>query len=243
MPFARRAKNAGIAEEKKKKAAEREGQKAQAEKESADKQAKQAEIDKKREENVAKKEKKRDQSSKYSKKDIMELKGVFDTYDKDKNGQLQIGELKSKMEENKRNAAPREGMKSTLAQRQAAAGISIVDMIEASFSTMDLDGDGSVTFEVGEHLRILAAAEPRPCPHPLARLPPLLVYTLCTHTQLQPSQELLKIMYPNASKDEFKTMLSWVHKEPEPEPVVDTSLSDEAKEEIKGDAHQMLIRC
>ena len=36
--------------------------------------------------------------------------------------------------------------------------------------------------------------------------------------------------------------LRWVHKEPEPEPEVDTSLSDEAKEEIKGGAHPMRIR-
>ena len=153
---ARKEKNAQIAAEKKAKAAgrEEEGKAKAAEEEAKKKEA--AEIDKKRGANVKGKEAARKGaaedakdakaggSSKYSKRDVFQLKAVFDEYDNDKSGSIALQEFMFVLK--KKKTQPRPGEKSDLATRQAAQGVSILDLSENVFHEMDTDGDGEVTF-------------------------------------------------------------------------------------------------
>jgi hypothetical protein len=80
-------------------------------------------------------------------------------------------------------SAPRPGEKSTLAQRKAQEGVSILDLSEGIFTEMDVDGDGEVTFaellklmfkfarpEEIETMLSWVAPEPEPEPEPKAEL-------------------------------------------------------------------------
>lgn len=161
---AKRAANIKAKEEKKKaevdaikakkleKQAEREKSTAEGkQKEEADAKAKE-ELEKKREANIASKDKsravknaqKKGGSSKYSKKDVYELQAVFNEYDKDGSGKVTMTEFGDALKNKKNKNAPRPGEKSTLAQRQANEGISILDLSESVFHEMDTDGDGEV---------------------------------------------------------------------------------------------------
>lgn len=198
----RKKKNAEIAESKKGKAAEREAERSAKEKEAAEAEAKKAELEKKRNGNIENKTKSREErvadskkqaqadrerareaaknkgSSKYSKKDVYELKAVFDEYDKDRSGKVTLEEFMANLKKKKEEKAPRPGEKSTLAQRQANEGISILDLAEGTFHEMDKDGDGEVTFREllklfyrfateGEIETMLTwVAEPEPEPEP-----------------------------------------------------------------------------
>lgn len=73
-------------------------------------------------------------SSKYSKKDVFELKAVFDEYDKDRSGRISVDEFSSSLKAKKAASAPRPGEKSTLAQRKAQEGVSIIDLSEGIFT-------------------------------------------------------------------------------------------------------------
>lgn len=87
------------------------------------------------------------------------------------------------MRQKKAANAPRPGERSTLAQRQAQEGTSILDLSEGVFHEMDTDGDGDVTF--AELLKLMfkfatpaeidvmlswVAPEPEPEPEPKAEL-------------------------------------------------------------------------
>ena len=85
-------------------------------------------------------------SSKYSKKDVLELKKVFDEYDNDGSGSITLSEFTKTLRDKKKSSAPKPGQKSTLADRQAAAGISLADLGEGVFHEMDADGNGDVSF-------------------------------------------------------------------------------------------------
>ena len=110
--------------------------------------------DKKREANVKAREEgrggkggKEGGSSKYSKKDVIELKKVFDEYDKDGSGAITLSEFTKTLKEKKDKKNPKAGEKSTLADRQAAQGISLADLGEGVFHEMDADGNGDVSFK------------------------------------------------------------------------------------------------
>jgi len=180
----RRKKNAEVKASKEAKAGERSKEKEAADKAAAEEAAKKEEINKKREENIAKKQGgKAKNSSKYSKKDVFELKAVFDEYDKDRSGRISVDEFASFLKAKKAASAPRPGEKSTLAQRKAQEGVSILDLSEGIFTEMDVDGDGEVTFaellklmfkfarpEEIETMLSWVAPEPEPEPEPKAEL-------------------------------------------------------------------------
>lgn len=160
------------------------------------------------------------QGSKYSKTDVQNLKKVFDSYDKDGSGKISLQEFKDELAVNKKKHAcsgfnpfwhrlteraanpvvrsifarrrgPQAGTKSTLAERKADEGTSILELSEGVFDVMDKvsappvtrfgltpdspghahmqDGDGEVRFE-----------------------------------------ELLAMMYNLATATEMETMMSWV---------------------------------
>jgi len=106
-----------------------------------------AKEEKRREQEAACAGKEKKAQSKYSRKDVLELKAVFDEYDKDGSGQLDLAEFTKSLKEKKDKAKPRPGQKSTLAERNASQGISIADLSENTFHAMDTDGNGEVTFE------------------------------------------------------------------------------------------------
>jgi len=120
----------------------------------AEEQAKKDALAKKREENIANKEKgrqvkaaqKKGGASKYSKKDVFELHAVFREYDADGSGKVSLEEFSKSLKNKKAANAPRPGEKSTLEQRRAQEGLSILDLSESVFHEMDVDGDGDVTF-------------------------------------------------------------------------------------------------
>jgi len=151
------AKAKEVAEIKANKAKKKEERDNQAKAEAEEKAAaanKQKEIDDKRAANIATKEgnraptgKAKAGKSKYSKKDVERLKKVFDDYDKDGSGKVSLEEFASQARKKKDDAAPRPGEKSTLQQRKAQEGVSIVDLSESVFHEMDADGSGEVTFE------------------------------------------------------------------------------------------------
>ena len=78
--------------------------------------------------------------------DVKDLKKVFDEYDKDGSGNISLSEFTQSLKEKKAKSQPSAGVKSTLAQRKAAEGISIFDLSEGVFHEMDEDGSGDVTF-------------------------------------------------------------------------------------------------
>jgi len=179
----RKAKNEEIKAKKAEMQGQRDKAKASGDEEAAAAKKKQDEVNAKREANIKDRESKRNQNqkSKYSKSDVMLLKNIFDEYDKDNSGHISVEEFQNALRNKKRG--PRPGEKSTLAERQAAQGISILDISESVFTEMDKDGDGQVTFE--EMLKItfrLASPneigimlkwvekEPEPEPEPKATL-------------------------------------------------------------------------
>jgi len=179
----RKAKNEEIKAKKAEMQRQRDKAKASGDEEAAAAKKKQDEVNAKREANIKDRESKRNQNqkSKYSKSDVMLLKNIFDEYDKDNSGHISVEEFQNALRNKKRG--PRPGEKSTLAERQAAQGISILDISESVFTEMDKDGDGQVTFE--EMLKItfrLASPneigimlkwvekEPEPEPEPKATL-------------------------------------------------------------------------
>jgi len=193
----RKAKNAEIMAKKKEAAAKREDdKKGAAEAEETEKQKKE-ELEAKRNANIngkadarasknddrAKAKAAREAKSKYSKKDVFELKKVFDQYDKDGSGKVTLDEFGQAIKSHQQKNAPRPGEKSTLEQRQAQKGLSILDLSESVFHEMDTDGDGDVTF--AELLKLMfkfarpdeletmmswVAPEPEPEPEPKPEL-------------------------------------------------------------------------
>ena len=182
----RRAKNDEIKDQKQKKQAEREKEKAEAEKKEAEAKASKEKLDEKRAANIKDKEQSRNakgQKSKYAKKEILELKLVFDEYDKDRSGKVSLEEFTKRLKDKKSSAGPRPGEKSTLQERNATKGIGLEDLSEGAFREMDRDGDGEVEFK--ELLKLMyrlatdneiaimlewVAPEPEPEPEPKAEL-------------------------------------------------------------------------
>ena len=74
-----------------------------------------------------------------------------DEYDKDNSGHISVEEFQNALRNKKRG--PRPGEKSTLAERQAAQGISILDISESVFTEMDKDGDGQVRDHARPHVQ------------------------------------------------------------------------------------------
>ena len=145
----------------------------------------------KREENIKKKEEERAEkaaadagkpkkaSSKYSKADVLQLHSVFKDYDKDNSGKISLEEFTALLKKKKEESKPKPGQKSTLDERKASEGVSILDLSEGAFHEMDTDGDGGVTFlEIlklvfhkaskaeFETMQSWVAAEPEPEPEP-----------------------------------------------------------------------------
>ena len=79
--------------------------------------------------------------------DVEMLKKSFDEYDKDKSGSISLAEFKLELQNKKNASAGRPGMQTTLAQRQAAAGVSLLDLSDGVFSEMDTNADGDVSFK------------------------------------------------------------------------------------------------
>jgi len=196
----RKATNEEIKQQKAAKQKERDEAKAKADQEQADAAAKKAAIEEKRAKNVADKEASRSKTdsggggsgkkqahakgaSKYSKKDVLELKKVFDEYDKDGSGRISLAEFTASLKLKREMAAPKPGEKSSLDQRNAAKGISLVDLSEGVFHEMDEDGDGEVGFaellklfyryarpDEIEAMMSYVAPEPEPEPEPKPEL-------------------------------------------------------------------------
>jgi len=196
----RKAKNQEIAERKRAMADGRAADKSAKESAEEEQAKKRAETEAKRAENIKAKEEGRKKaappsnvkSSKYSKKDVLELKSVFDEYDKDGDGKIELSEFTKALKDKKAANAPRPGQKSTLAERRSAEGISIADLSEQTFHEMDTDGNGEVTFD-----------------------------------------ELCKLFFKYASKEELKVMMTYVAKAPEPEPEPEPTLGEDAIQQIK----------
>lgn len=102
-----------------------------------------------------------------SKKEILDLKKVFDDYDKDESGAISQQEWVQVMKERKQKAAPRPGQKSTLEERQQNEGISLMDVAGSAFGEMDVDGDGNVIFPSPPHAScahaLTCAIKAHPC--------------------------------------------------------------------------------
>ena len=60
---------------------------------------------------------------------------------------MTLDEFGQAIKSHQQKNAPRPGEKSTLEQRQAQKGLSILDLSESVFHEMDTDGDGDVTFK------------------------------------------------------------------------------------------------
>ena len=121
--------------------------------------------------------------SKYSKSDVIDLKKVFDQYDRDKSGAITLTEFSTELGRKKEASGPRAGEKSSREQRAAKEGISIFDLAESTFHEMDVDGNGEVSFR--EMLKLMfknaradeldlmmswVAPEPEPEPEPKQEL-------------------------------------------------------------------------
>jgi len=157
---AKKEQNAQIAAGKKAKAAEREAANKQQQQQESAKAAQQAEAGKQRDAKVATREqqkkeeqeartkarKAKEASSKYSKKDVLDLKKVFDDYDADRSGKVSLDEWTRGLENKKKKNAIPAGQRSTLEQRKAQEGTSILDISESVFHEVDKDGDGDITF-------------------------------------------------------------------------------------------------
>jgi len=90
--------------------------------------------------------KKTTSSSTVHEKEVKDLKAIFDGYDTSGDGKVSLGEFTAGLKKQRELNAPKPGQKSTLEQRQATKGISIVDLGDQVFNEMDTDGDGEVTF-------------------------------------------------------------------------------------------------
>ena len=77
---------------------------------------------------------------------MLQLHSVFKDYDKDGSGKISLEEFTAHLKKKKEESKPKPGQKSTLEERKASEGISILDLSEGAFHEMDTDGDGSVTF-------------------------------------------------------------------------------------------------
>ena len=90
---------------------------------------------------------------KYAKTDILTLKKVFDDYDRDGGGEIDIFEFKEALKKRQEKLVSYDGRTKTRAERKAAEGVSLLEVMEPLFEAMDRDGDGSATF--GELLHVL----------------------------------------------------------------------------------------
>jgi Ca2+-binding EF-hand superfamily protein len=106
-------------------------------------------------------------SSKYAKADVLLLKKVFDDYDKDGEGSIDIDELKQSLRQQKLDQQRRARLGSQHDRKQTT-GVHLVDLVESLFHEMDRDHSGYVSFS-----------------------------------------EMLQTMYPLATDEELKRMLSW----------------------------------
>lgn len=141
-------------------------------------------------------------SSKYPKSEVMMLKEIFDTYDADGSGSIELSELKKVLKKQKSDASHFDGRKMTLAERQAAngrfngqaadsKGVFLLQFADSLFNVLDANGDGQVVF-----------------------------------------RELLRLMYPLASEAEFETMLRWTQPEATVVPLEEFELDVEQEREI-----------
>ena len=79
-------------------------------------------------------------------KQTMALKKVFDDYDQDKCGSIDIHEFRSTLVKRQERLVAYNGVKKSLAERKAGEGVQLVDVLEPLFEAMDRDGDSAVTF-------------------------------------------------------------------------------------------------
>ena len=134
----------------------------------SEKDAKRAAATEKRESALRSKAKVRhDGASKYAKADVLLLKKVFDDYDKDGGGSIEIVELKQSLRQQKLDQQRRARLGSQHDRKQTT-GVHLVDLVESLFHEMDRDHSGYVSFS-----------------------------------------EMLQTMYPLATTEELKRMLSW----------------------------------
>jgi len=155
----RKAKNQEIMETKKQKQCERDKVKAAEQEKNSAAEKKKAAVEEKRKKSVDGIEAVRKANdggakkggTKYSRKEVMQLKAIFDQYDKDRSGSITQKEFSEGLKSSKKQV--RAGEKPTHADLQAASGSSILDMSDSVFIEMDRDGDGSVT--MGELMRLM----------------------------------------------------------------------------------------
>jgi hypothetical protein len=127
------------------------------------------------------------------------------------------------------------GQRSTLEQRKAQEGTSILDISESVFHEVDKDGDGDVRDALRAHT---AATRPcarhggcgRLCEGACTQAAELRV---CVGRAQITFRELLKLMFSFATPEEIATMLSWVAPDPEPEPPPKPTLSPANLNQIK----------
>lgn len=173
------------------------------------------ELEQKRAENIKKREagkgapaapKAKEKGTKYTKTEVKQLKSIFDEYDKDKMGSINLIEFKEAIRKQgdaqarqeayekaqKRGGGKNGAVVAIIPTDQKSGGSSIREQFEGLFSQMDKDGDGEVTF-----------------------------------------RELLEVLYPLATENEKKIMLEWVQPEPEPEPEPEVTITEEEKQELQ----------
>jgi len=151
-------------------------------------------------------QKKKKASSKYHRPDIERIKQVFDDYDVDGDGQIELAELWAALRKQREQAQRYDGRRRSLAERQSATGVVTGKRLEKKngaegvflssqclplFSAMDTNGDGTVTF-----------------------------------------RELLGVLYPCCAAGELEVMLSWVAP-PKVAPEQGPRLSDTKRAEIR----------
>jgi len=147
------------------------------------------ELEQKRAENIKKREagkgapaapKAKERGTKYTKTEVKQLKSIFDEYDKDKMGSINLIEFKEAIRKQgdaqarqeayekaqKRGGGKNGAVVAIIPTDQKSGGSSIREQFEGLFSQMDKDGDGEVTF-----------------------------------------RELLEVLYPLATENEKKIML------------------------------------
>jgi len=90
---------------------------------------------------------------KYSRKEVVTLKKIFDEYDIDSSGTIDIHELARALEKHRYEHQRHDGHSRTLEQRQAATGLHAYDFADSMFTALDADDNGTVDF--GELLRIM----------------------------------------------------------------------------------------
>lgn len=90
---------------------------------------------------------------KYSRREVLTLKKIFDEYDVDGSGSIELVELVHALDRHRYLHERRDGNHRTLEQRQAANGLHAYDFAQSLFSAMDADDNGTVDF--GELLRLM----------------------------------------------------------------------------------------